>query len=739
MTKTLGRDLGLYAVFTISVGAMIGSGIFVLPGLAETIAGPAVILAYLLAGLIVLPAALSKAEMATAMPEAGGTYLYIDRSMGPLMGTIAGIGAWFSLIFKSAFALVGLGAYLLLFAENIPTKPVALVLAVALIGINIMGVKQTGRLQAIIVTGVLLVLVFFVAEGLTFVRRVNYHPFFSQGVDGLLAATGFVFVSYAGVTKIASVAEEVENPGRNIPVGILASIVMMMLVYTLIVFVIVGVTEADQLGKTLTPMATAAEQFLGTAGFVIVAITAVFALVSMANAGILSSSRYPFAMSRDSLAPAILRQINKRFSTPASSITLTGALLLMLIAFVPVVDLAKLASAFQILVFSLINLTLIFFRESELEWYRPSFRAPGYPWVQVFGIVAGLVLLTQMGILPFLGAVGIILSGFGWYRYYGRPRTSREGVALETLRRATTSRTLAEARIALSQKETYRILIPVHPDITPAREETLLHIAADLVRGQRGQIQVIRLIEVPQQVSLRAAADVQSPEDVSFEKRTDSLAQKLGVQVEVGELVSHDTKRAVVNYARQKGVDLVLAEVDPRHWRIPIFGSKVEWLMDHLPCDSIFVKNRGLENVQEIVVIGERGPYEPLEIVTANAIALEQEARIRFIHVLNARASDAQITAIKAYHQELTQLHDAVATESEVVRMNKRVEALKTMSSTADLCLVNTSAHRFFPQYIFGDFSDRVADVMNCTVLLVHARNSHRHTFLRHALERLVH
>ncbi|MFB6199085.1 MAG: APC family permease, partial [Halobacteriaceae archaeon] len=114
MAKDLERDLGLYATLTISIGAMVGSGIFVLPGLASKFAGPAVPLAYLLAGILVLPAALSKSEMATAIPEAGGTYLYIDRALGPLPGTVAGVGAWFSLVFKSAFAIVGLGSYLII-------------------------------------------------------------------------------------------------------------------------------------------------------------------------------------------------------------------------------------------------------------------------------------------------------------------------------------------------------------------------------------------------------------------------------------------------------------------------------------------------------------------------------------------------------------------------------------------------------------------------------------------------
>jgi APA family basic amino acid/polyamine antiporter len=157
MPKELERDLGFYATVTISIGAMVGSGIFVLPGLAAAKAGPAVVLAYLLAGVVVLPAALSKAEMATAMPESGGTYLFIDRAMGPLPGTIAELGAWFSLVFKSAFALVGLGAYLLLFVQLSTglVKLVALALGLLLVVVNTVGVKQTGRLQAAIVTVVL--------------------------------------------------------------------------------------------------------------------------------------------------------------------------------------------------------------------------------------------------------------------------------------------------------------------------------------------------------------------------------------------------------------------------------------------------------------------------------------------------------------------------------------------------------------------------------------------------------
>jgi APA family basic amino acid/polyamine antiporter len=436
MSDDLERDLGLYSVVAISMGAMIGSGIFVLPALGFKKAGPAVIVAYVLAGVVVLPAALSKAEMATAMPESGGTYLYIDRAMGPLAGTVAGIGAWFSLVFKSSFALVGLGAYLLLFV-SLPAgavKFVALGLAALIVLLNIVGTEQSGKLQAIIVTVVVVALGAYVAGGGLSLEPSRFQPFTTQGSAGIVTAAAFVFVSYAGVTKIASVAEEVEDPGRNIPLGILGSMGIMMVLYAAVVAVVVGLNAPEVLtksgpggGVSLTPMADGAGVVAGGVGVVGISVVAVLALTSMANAGVLASSRFPLAMSRDSLLPKRFTRIDPRFKTPRAAITLTGTLLIGLIAFVPVVELAKLASAFQILVFAIVNVALIAFRMSDAEMYQPTFTAPGYPYVQVVGIFGGLALLTQMGLLPILGAVGITVGGVAWYWIYGRERTDRVG------------------------------------------------------------------------------------------------------------------------------------------------------------------------------------------------------------------------------------------------------------------------------------------------------------------------
>jgi APA family basic amino acid/polyamine antiporter len=432
----LERSLGLYPTMMISMGAMIGSGIFVLPALGFKKAGPAVIVAYVLAALVVLPAALSKAEMATAMPESGGTYLYIDRALGPMFGTIAGIGSWFSLTFKSAFALVGLGAYLLLIApiSQGAIVYVSLVLGVGVTVLNISGTKLSGRVQAVIVSLVLVGLAAYTANAGFVADGSNFAPFTTHGNTGVITAAAFVFVSYAGVTKIASIAEEVKEPGKNLPRAMIGSMTVMTLVYIAVVAAVIGLSDPKVLKTggpndtaSLTPMADGADALFGGFGVAIISIIAVVALTSMANAGMLSSSRFPLAMSRDDLLPPKLELVDDRFKTPRNSILLTAAVLLALIAFVPVIELAKLASAFKILVFSIINVALIAFREADVPSYDPEFTAPGYPFVQIFGVVAGFVLLTQMGRLPILGAVGIIVGSVVVYLVYGRSRTGRTG------------------------------------------------------------------------------------------------------------------------------------------------------------------------------------------------------------------------------------------------------------------------------------------------------------------------
>jgi amino acid transporter/nucleotide-binding universal stress UspA family protein len=742
MGKELERDLGLPSVFAISIGAMVGSGIFILPGLALAMAGPAVVLAYLLAGLLVLPAALSKAEMATAMPEAGGTYIYIERGMGPLLGTIAGVGTWFSLSFKGALALVG-GVPYMLYLADLPATPVAfgltaetliaLGLATVLILVNLLGAKQTGRLQVGIVIVMLVAMLWFVLGGLPSTRSANFGGFFGEGAGGLLTATGFVFVSYAGVTKIASVAEEIEDPDRNIPIGILGSLAFTTLLYVLLVVVMVGVTSPGELSKAV-PMIDAAEATLAFPGVIAVIIAAVLALISTANAGILSSSRYPFAMARDKLAPPSLMDVHDRFGTPSRAITLTGAVMLLLIAFVPVADIAKLASAFKIVVFAMVNGAVIAFREGTVE-YEPSFQSPLYPWVQIFGIAGGLILIAFIGLVPLVGAVAITFGSVLWYLWYVRGRVDREGAATDVVRREV-GRQAVERTKSLCDVSGYEVLVAITEATSAERERSLLRVAAHVARQHDGSVTVVQFDEVPDQETLEHAREVQSPADVDFERRTEDLTSEFDVSVQYGEIVSHDTRHAVVNFADHEGADFLLMERQDDPLYASVFGTGVGWILRNAPCDVLLVEDRDLMAVESITVVTDRGPYDPGKIAIANALANETDSGVELVYPVDGQTTAPQRETIEAYLAELGTLC-TVPVGQRVVETDDRAADFVAATAPCDVLVIGAEGGRLSGA-LFGRPADWIVDRVDCTTIQVQAKGSQRPGLLRRVFERAV-
>lgn len=262
MNHELKKELGLLGVFCVATGAMISSGLFILPGLAFAKAGPAVIISYIIAGIFCIPALLSMAELTTAMPKAGGDYFYIMRGFGPLLGTIAGFSSWFSLSLKGAFALVGMGAYLSL-VTDIPLNIIAVVCCLIFVILNLMGVKEAGKIQVFLVTGLLGILLAYVVWGAKTVNPSNFSQFFSKGMGPIFATASFVFISYGGLTKVAALAEETKDPGKNLPLGMMLSLVVTAIIYTLVIYVTVGVMDPEGLKGTLIPISEGAGVFGG--------------------------------------------------------------------------------------------------------------------------------------------------------------------------------------------------------------------------------------------------------------------------------------------------------------------------------------------------------------------------------------------------------------------------------------------------------------------------------------------
>ena len=435
--KKLKKELGLWDVYAIATGAMFSSGFFLLPGLAAAETGPSVFLAYFISGLIVLPTMFSVAELATAMPKAGGTYYIIDRSLGPIIGTIGGYGSWLALVLKSAFALIGMGAYLAIYFD-ISIVPVAIILTLVFGVLNVVGAKETTTLQKILVATLISIMIFYITQGVFSVLSLDFFevtnqqftPFFTNGAEGFFATVGMVFVSYAGLTKVASIAEEVKNPDRNIPYGMFLSIITAIIVYVAGVYIMVALLEPSAFREDLTPVASAGKVFMdwlpNDLGLLLVVVAAVAAFASTGNAGIMSASRYPLAMARDHLITRKFSKIGKT-GTPFWAIVATVFLMILFLVSFNVAEVAKLASAFQLLLFALLNLCVIVMRESRIEGYDPGFNSPWYPWVQISGIILSIALILEMGFLSILFTLAVSIFALIWYFYYASDKIKRHG------------------------------------------------------------------------------------------------------------------------------------------------------------------------------------------------------------------------------------------------------------------------------------------------------------------------
>lgn len=442
--KTLKKELSLLHVFCIASGAMISSGLFVLPGEAFHFTGesPAVVISYLLAALLASASMLSIAEIATAMPRAGGDYFFISRTLGPAVGSISGLLSWFALSMKAAFALVGMAAFAQLFPvfRSLPMVVVGGVFCLVFTTLNIVGVKQAARAQVGLVLGLIGLMIVYLVVGLPKVDLGHFEPFTPEGITPVFAGAGFVFVAYGGLLKVASVGEELKDPVKNIPRGLILSLTIVGLFYFLMVFVTVGILPAAKLSGSLTPISDSAENLLGRPGFYLLSCAAIFAFFSTANAGIASASRYLFALSRDKLLPPHLSKVSDRFQTPFVAISLTSAFIILVLS-IPLQLLVHAASTVVVLTCLLACVSHIIIRESNLQNYRPGFRAPLYPWLQIAGIIGYIAAIYLLGAAALVVCVAIGLIGFIIYRTYGRKQQEKEYALLHLVERITTGST----------------------------------------------------------------------------------------------------------------------------------------------------------------------------------------------------------------------------------------------------------------------------------------------------------
>ena len=710
MAKQLDRTLGFWSVFSIA-SAAIGAGVFVLPGLAAGISGPHVGLAYLLAGVLALPAILAMAELATAMPVSGGIFVYVDRAMGPWLGTITGLGTWGAMLAKTAFAALGTGAYLAVFSDVSPL-PVALAILVALTLLNLIGVGKVSGLQIAVVAGCLAALIALGALGVGRVQAVHYTAD-GGGIDGIFAGAAFVFISYKGITKVSSVAEEVRHPDRNLPLGMLGGLLLVMALYVGVGYLLTGVLPVEVVAEDIAPMATLGGAIAGTPGRTAMGVMGVVALASMCNAGLLAASRFPFAMSRAHLLPESLSRVSTRYGTPYLSILLSGALLVALVTVLPVAKLAKLASGFGIFLFIIANVAVVVLRESHARWYKPTFVMPLYPVAPVVGGLGGIWLLASLGGIGVAGVGVAVLAGTAWYFAYALTRQNRTS-ALRNL--------VGEVQ-ALRETEDFehadeltnqgpRVIVPLvgkRPEV-----EHLVRLASTFV--EVGLLEVLLFEEVAQQVPLSQQLR-ESTEERELARLAHTLAEELELDLEFHDIVTHNAMRALFEHARATRAGWIVMRW-PEDGRLTSFvRHPLDRWLEKPPCDlAIYKERRGGGAAKEVLVLAEPGPYDTMVVHVADRLARGEGGQLTLLALLPAKVDALQVQQQKDYHVQLMQ-HARAGCRSMVLRTDEPYDRVAELSDNFDLLVMGSPEEQGFKTVLFGSHEHRMADAVRCSVL----------------------
>ena len=725
--KKLERSLSLTSVVAISIGGMLGSGIFVLPGLAAAKTGSSVWLAYLLAAVCILPAALSKSELATAMPSSGGTYVYIERAFGPLFGTIAGIGLWLSLLLKSAFALVGFGAYLTILIDIEPglTKYVALVFLVIILFLNILGVKKVGKVQIVIVSISLISLAIILIFGLPRTSTALLDPFMLNGNTGLFSTVAFVYISYAGVTKVAAIAGEIKNPSVNLPRAMILSLFIMTTIYVVVAFVLVGNLPLEELKTDIKPIYTIAHLLGGNVIGYIAAIVGVITLISMANSGVLAASRFPFAMAIDKLLPDFMSKIHTKYLTPVVTIAMTCFVMAMVILFLDVEKIAKLASAFMVMMFILVNACVIVLRETSAQWYAPPYKSPLYPFVQLFGIGSGIALLILLGVGPLIAIITIFILGVFIYFYFGKDAT-RTGILRKYGHRPALylfyKRKGKEITYRNNQSEVLQnldgklasnagVVVPLLGNETSP--EMLVEIAAAI--NKRDKIQTVNITEVPNQTFLDAMV-AESPKINSLERRISQLAISKNLAIDFEAAVTHEISDTIHELSNQTHCDWLVMGWNGRAHSGILVSNPIGWLLTNINSDFALFKDVGVRHIGKVLLALRPGRKDKNFVAVADRICGFYGASLTLLHVVSESMSEENEEAMR---ENSLKILKKVPVQSTLLieRNNDPISTIATMSASYDLLILGTPQKDNWLSILFGTGKDKYTERSACSVL----------------------
>jgi amino acid transporter/nucleotide-binding universal stress UspA family protein len=734
---TFARDLGLFEATMIGVGAMIGAGIFVLTGIAAGVSGPASILAFALNGVVTLLTAFAYAELASAIPRAGGGYSFVRMAFPGALGFTAGWMLWFAYTVACSLYALGFAGYFWEFflkylpgmseavfgvvGEHVPTLVVTLLVGVAFIRLNARGAEVTGKAENWLTITKLVVLAVFVFYGL---RRVfgapteavdSFSPFFPLGGGGVIVAMGLTFIAFEGYDLIATVAEEIKEPEKNIPRATFIALGITVTMYLLILFVSLGaVSPGDQpswqfLGEYgETAIVRAAEDFMPAFGVAVIVFGGLLSTTSALNATVMASSRVAFSMARDNWLPKEMAAIHPERRTPHVAIVVTGVLLIIMALTLPIEAVGSAASLIFLLTFALVNLSLIALRRKAPEIPR-RYKVPFYPVTPILGIVTNVFLaLYQFKFQPlawYVTAGWIVLGLLVYFAHF------------EKLASVVEPQVLIPSQLPLEERPDLSVLVPLH---NPDNVDTLLAFAAPVAEARGARLVAATVVEVPRQLPIH-----QGMRFLHHREPLLRMAREWGsehhIRIETDAIIAHNIELGILAAADRHQADVLLMGwkgfTDTKE---RIFGEVTDQIIRHAPCDLMVLKLEDRHTFRRCLFPTAGGPHARLAAEFLNVLSKAHDMRVTAVYVVPPGATQQERWEADRWIDKTLDLVDpSLDVEKRLVESDSVAGGLAHASRDFDLVVIGAAKEPLFRRMLLGEIPEKVARYSPAAVLVV--------------------
>ncbi|HOE80477.1 MAG TPA: amino acid permease, partial [Smithellaceae bacterium] len=606
----LSREMSLLDATMIGVGAMIGAGIFVLIGIAAGVAGPALIIAFVLNGIVAFLTAMSYAELGSCYHDAGGGYLWVKEGLPKWNGFLSGWMSWFAHAVACSLYALGFGAYFEHVFREIgmvlphcgfisPQKFLAVFAAVLFAYINFRGASETGKIGNMVTTAKIVILFIFVGFGMYMIFgkqdwESSLSPFFANGVGGVFKAMGLTFIAFQGFEVIAQSSEEIKNPKKNIPRAVFFSLMIVIPIYILVAFTALGSVQSGSLTawdylakqKELALVEVARHFFIG--GGVMILFGGLISTMSALNATIYSSSRVAFAMGRDRNFPSFFSKVHEKNFTPHWSIMVSVVIVIIMSISLPIEDVASAADIMFLLLFLQVNMAMIMLRKKRPDLDR-GFSVPLYPYLSMAAIMMLLFLAVYMlnySLVAWSVTALWIGAGLLVYRGYAFHREILHVQKVKALER-------------IERKE-YRILVCLS---SPRTARTLTSIALAMAKKHNAEIILLHIVEVREGQKLRAGFGEMAGKELDLEDM-EKLAREAGIPARSIVRLTHRISQGIIDTAVEENCNFVVMGRQ-KHPNLSerVFSSLVDNVLQKVPTEMAVMHDAfSGDNIRTVLV-----------------------------------------------------------------------------------------------------------------------------------------